>query len=169
MEYLVSMTVFPTYGLFHLIPSWQSLRPHSTYHWNFIFLLGSHCQVISGNCSVFPWRSLATCTDIFSPDATSDPAGKSALATYVWILQTTSALSIPLSCIALLTWRSIHRLNSNIQHNSTDSLGILEGNYNREEENLDVSYTPASRFCPLISGFLWAYDPFLDSSTHCDT
>lgn len=36
-------------------------------HWNFIFLLGSHCQVISGNssvmltcCTYLSWRSLVT-------------------------------------------------------------------------------------------------------------
>lgn len=105
---------------------------------------------------ILSWRALAKSIATFYPDATSDPAGKSALATYVWILWTTSALSIPLPHIALIIQQSPHILDSDIQHNSTDSLGILEENYNTEEENLDVSYTPASRFCSLISGLLWA-------------
>lgn len=66
----------------------------------------------------------------------------------------------------LLTWQSAHRLASGIQQNSTDSLGILEGNYNTEEEKLDVSSTPASRFCPLIKWISSSYGPFLDSSAH---
>lgn len=67
MGYLMSVTVLATHGLSHSILGYQSLKLHSIAHWNFIFLLGSHCQVISGNSSVMltcytnlSWRSLVT-------------------------------------------------------------------------------------------------------------